>query len=542
MLRRFSQIGFSLVLSVLLLAVPALAAGLDQEVELDIPAQSLEFALLKLSEQSGVQIQMASSDVPELQVAALSGRMPVSRALAALLNRTGLSYQIVGESTVAIYRDRGAGTTRKLRTDTLMASNAPAALPASPSTAREGAMALEEVVVTAQKREEKMQDVPISITAFSGEQIENRGMNSLADLNALAPNVMFRQSPGARLISVVSIRGSAMGQPAIWVDPPVGLYLNGIYLGKSQGSVFDIVDIERVEVLRGPQGTLFGRNTEGGAINFITRKPSGELSGKVGVEFGNFDHKVAKFNVDLPRFGIASVSLGARKEERDGWAKNLAGPDLGAIDSEAARASVKLDFSDDFNAIYDFDYSNIDNTPVPVTLYALDGWRGTFPSIFGAAFGTAIQNALAPYVTTKRPETVTVSGPGPLFERGKTDAHALTLTWQASDQDELKYVFARRSLFFTSSNDQDSSPVDLVTLAPGVSRSIVAYNNRVTDYEQDSHELQWGGNRGRLQHVLGLYYFKDDGETSGNQDFALFGAPQQRADYASGTRAWALFG
>jgi iron complex outermembrane recepter protein len=136
---------------------------------------------------------------------------------------------------------------------------------------------LEEVTITAQKRSENLQDVPLSVTAIGAEQLEARGIESLRGLNAIAPNVMFRSNPGAKLISTVGIRGSVTGQPAIWVDAAVGLYLNGIYLGKSQGAVFDVVDIERVEVLRGPQGTLFGRNTEGGAINFITRAPSRRL-------------------------------------------------------------------------------------------------------------------------------------------------------------------------------------------------------------------------------------------------------------------------
>lgn len=401
---------------------------------------------------------------------------------------------------------------------------------------------LQEVVVTAQKREENLQDVPISITAVSGEQLQHRSIDGLAGLNAIAPNVMFRESPGAALISRVSIRGSFPGQVAIYGEPSVGLYLNGVYLGKSQGSVFDIVDIERVEVLRGPQGTLFGRNTEGGAINFITRQPSGEFRGSAGVEFGNFDHRAVKANLDLPRFGIASVSLGVRKQERDGWMENLGGPDLGAQDREAVRASLKLDFADSFNAVYDFDYSNIDNTPVPITLYALDGWRGTFPALFGPALGTAIQNALAPYVTTGRPETlnVTGAGPNPLYERSKSNAHALALIWQASDQDELKYIFAKRSMHFADQHDLDGTPLDSITLGPVV-WGLRAHSSRSSHYEQDSHELQWVGSRGRFQHVLGLYYFTDDGETEGAQDFSLFGNPQQRADYALGTRAKAIY-
>ncbi|MGD9598234.1 MAG: TonB-dependent receptor [Steroidobacteraceae bacterium] len=417
-------------------------------------------------------------------------------------------------------------------------------------------MTLQEVVVTAQKREEKLQDVPISITAVSSEQLEQRGVDSLAGLNSIAPNVMVRQSPGSKLISVVSIRGSVAGQPAIWFDPPVGLYLNGVYLGKSQGSVFDVVDIERVEVLRGPQGTLFGRNTEGGAINFITRQPSGEFRGKFGIEVGNFDRRVTKLNLDLPRFGIASASLGARKEERDGWAKNLTGPDMGAIDSEAARASLKLDFSDRFAATYDFDYSRSRNTPSPTTLLATNGWGGTFPSMLGPAFApvfgpaaalqltTAIENAIVPYLTSSRPDTVSTNG-GPIAEAGKTNAHSLTLDWQVGDRDQLKYIGARRLMRYGDRQDIDGTP--LAAIPTGLAApfpafwGMSAYYQRTTEYEQDSHELQWVGDRDRFNYVVGLYYFKDDGQTTGAQSFTLFGQPPQSQSYATSTRSKAVF-
>ena len=399
---------------------------------------------------------------------------------------------------------------------------------------------LEEVIVTAQKREEKLQDVPISITAIGSQELEERGVNSLAGLNAIAPNVSFRPSAGTKLISDVSIRGSASGGPAIWRDPSTGLYLNGVYLGKAMGSVFNVVDIERVEVLRGPQGTLFGRNTEGGAINIITRKPSGEFRGSAGVEFGNFDHRAAKFSVDLPRFGIASISLAARKEERDGWAKNLTGPDMGAVDDEAARASVKLDFTDGFDALYEFDYSKADNTPPVSSLYSLRGWRGTFPMIFGDFLGGAIENAIAPYVRTDRPGTVSTNG-GSIWERAKNTAHALTLSYQVGDQDELKYIFARRDFDYNDSQDIDGTPLTAVTAGP-VTWGLSAFYNRKTEYEQDTHELQWVGNRDRFNYVLGLYYLKDDGVNRGAQSFSIFGNAPERADYATGTRAKAIFG
>ena len=403
---------------------------------------------------------------------------------------------------------------------------------------------LEEVTITAQKRAENLQEVPLSVTAISTEQLETRGIESITGLNAIAPNVMFRGNPGNKLISTVGIRGSVTGQPAIWVDASVGLYLNGVYLGKSQGSVFDVVDLERVEVLRGPQGTLFGRNTEGGAINFITRAPSGEFGGKASVEFGDYNRKVGRLMVDLPKFGIASASIGLRKEQQDGWAKNLTGPDLGAVDSEAARVAVDLEFSDDLKVGYSFDYSKADNTPTVSSLYALSGWGGTFPSVFGAGIGGAIVRGATPYVVTQRPTTVSTNG-GPIWERGRTSAHSLTVDYQLSENQQLKYIFADRKMKFGDSQDIDGMP--LASVATGfpapfpAAWGMSAYYNRNTEYQQRSHELQWTGSAGSLKWVAGLYHFTDDGTTRGSQLFTLFGQGPQQSNYSVNTTAKAAF-
>ena len=317
------------------------------------------------------------------------------------------------------------------------------------ANAQEGQrVALEEVIVTAQKRAENLQEVPLSISAIGAQELDNRGIESLGDLNAVAPNVMIRENPGARLISTLSIRGSGQGQPAIWVDAPVGLYLNGIYLGKTQGSIFDVVDIERLEVLRGPQGTLFGRNTEGGAVNFVTRRPSGEMSGSARIELGNYDRQVARLQMDLPKMGDTSVAFALRREQADGWANNLTGPDLGSNDNQAFRTSIMWEPSDKLTAVYDFDYTHTDQTPTVTSLFAVDGWGGTFPSIFNQAFprelapgvvanlsvplGTDIQNAILPYVTTSRPKTGSTNvapGQREVYEYSRGRSHALTLEY-----------------------------------------------------------------------------------------------------------------
>ncbi|MFT5482016.1 MAG: iron complex outermembrane receptor protein [Halieaceae bacterium] len=405
--------------------------------------------------------------------------------------------------------------------------------------------ALEEVIVTAQKRAENLQTVPLAITALSSDELDIRNITSMADLNGVAPNVMMRENPGARLISTVAIRGSAIGQPAIWLDSPVGLYLNGIYLGKTQGSVFDVVDIERVEVLRGPQGTLFGRNTEGGAINFITRRPSGEFSGSALGEIGNFDRRVGRLQVDLPQMGMMSASLGARKERADGWAENSTGPDLASSNNEALRASIMLEPTDNFTAVYDFDYSSIDQTPVPTSLLAVNGWGGTFPSIFGAFLGGAIESAAQPFVTTSRPDKVSTNlalgQQGPL-EKSRTRAHSLTLEYALSENDQLKYIGSHRTMAFTDSQDIDGMPLASIEAAPGFIWGMAANYNRATDYDQSSHEFQWIADRDNLNWVLGAYYFEDEGETNGSQLFTLFGLGPKQVNYGADTEAWAVFG
>ena len=145
---------------------------------------------------------------------------------------------------------------------------------------------LEQVVVTVQRRKEKLQDVPVAATAIGAADLELRGIGNIADLSALAPNLLVLHTPGNASASQIAIRGSVTSNPALFWETTVGMYVDGVFMGKSQGSIFDLVDLERVEVLRGPQGTLYGRNTLAGAVNMITRKPSGELGGQASIDLG----------------------------------------------------------------------------------------------------------------------------------------------------------------------------------------------------------------------------------------------------------------
>ena len=407
--------------------------------------------------------------------------------------------------------------------------------------------ALEEVIVTAQRREEKLQEVPLAISAISSDELQSRGIQSNLDLSAAAPNLFTRANPGAAGIATIGIRGSISGQPAIWVDPPVGMYLDGVYLGKAQGGVMEVVDIERVEVLRGPQGTLFGRNTEGGAINFVSRQPSGEFGGRAEIEGGEYNRWVGRLLMDLPRWGILSASLAARKEVMDGWAENQTGPeDMGELDREAYRAALRFDFTDDFSLTYSYDHSKTDDTPTVTSLFALSGWAGTFPSIFGPVLGSAIEGAMAPYVTTSRPDKVSTPPDFQLWETSKSNSNTVVLDWQATDTENFKYIFSDRSMEYSDQQSINGTPLTSITVLPGTPFAFPwgmgAVYNRITDYDQTSHELQWLGSHGKVNYVLGLYYFEDDGETVDPQNFSMFGQAPLVVRYTADTEAEAIFG
>ena len=184
---------------------------------------------------------------------------------------------------------------------------------------------LEEVVVTAQKREESLQDAPIAITAITESTIDDLDIANVVDLAGMAPNVHIINTPSNNTAATIAMRGGTTINPAITWEPTVGMYLDGVYLGKGQGSIFDVADLERVEILRGPQGTLYGRNTLGGAINLISKKPSGAgTSAKV--TLGNYGLKQAQLIADYEVGENIFTKVVLNNKKRGGYVNNAASP------------------------------------------------------------------------------------------------------------------------------------------------------------------------------------------------------------------------
>jgi iron complex outermembrane receptor protein len=416
------------------------------------------------------------------------------------------------------------------------------------------------VEVTAQKRKEKIKDVPLAITAISGSALEDRGMEGPAALSGVIPNLQMSQAPVSSLIASIGMRGITSGQPSIWADPSVGLYVDGVFVGKNMGALFDVIDIARVEALRGPQGTLFGRNTEAGAINFVTRKPTGVFGGNLGLELGSRSKQVGRLSMDLPKMGILSASIGARSEKQDGSISNPNGEAWGSKDRQAGRVALRLEPTKDLTIDYAYDQSKIDETPPAGSLTSSRGYGSLYPlttQIGGTNY--AFQNAgclafnppgtcvfptpgIGPAMRNTGAESASyptsVSGStqyGPQYQRLDLTGHSLTAEYRLSPSTTLRYIGSTRDMAYSDHADYDGTAL------------LIFEGLRTTDYSSQSHELQLIGGSAGLRYVAGAYLFKDDGTSLQRQAGGLLTFhPQvpgyQMANFNVGTDAKALYG
>lgn len=256
---------------------------------------------------------------------------------------------------------------------------------------------LDEIVVTAQKREENLQKAPLAITAISAAQLELRGLNQVKDLSSIAPNVSVVGATTNATASVVSIRGiPSAADETQGYDSPIGIYLDGVYIARSSASTFEVADVERVEVLRGPQGTLFGRNTTGGAINFITKKPSADTNLKVSLSGGNYGMSSGKVILNTGDIGALRMSLGYYHHHRDGVVDNLLVPknvDPGADTTDSFRFAATIGAGTNFEVTNIVDYTNVRATAYVMQLAAVgDGTFRPNVTLNGNTF-TAVQPA-----------------------------------------------------------------------------------------------------------------------------------------------------
>ena len=400
---------------------------------------------------------------------------------------------------------------------------------------------LEEVVVTAQKKEENLQDTPIAITAITESTIDDLDLANIVDLANLAPNVHIINTPSNNTAATIAIRGGSTTNPAITWEPTVGMYLDGVYLGKGQGSIFDVVDLERVEILRGPQGTLYGRNTLGGAINLISKKPSGEgMSTKL--TLGNYGLRQAQFINDFSLAGNGFVKIVLNEKRRGGYVSMAASPyqaaqgvvptsvssndRLNTIDSSGYKITYLFE-GEKSSFSFTADKTSQDNVPPFAQLiYAIPNWSDAF-GLGASPLAGGLRVA-----------------PIELFQNSKRQAYASndTLTRELSDVSgtsmqytrdlsfgTLKAIWSKRETDWYDRLDLDGGPFNIAETA------------RDTDYEAETFELQLVGSTDNMDYVIGYYSLEDDAYTANPQSY-FFGRSFFQQNYSGSGESEAIFG
>lgn len=394
-------------------------------------------------------------------------------------------------------------------------------------------LVLEEIVVTAQRRQTMLQDTPIAVTAFNTEKIADLGIYDVSDIGGLAPNTNIQKQPSSNSNMSIYIRGVGSGETSLMVDPKTSFYLDGVYMSKTVGAVFDIVDLESVEVLRGPQGTLFGRNSTGGALNVTTVKPTGELGLKVEGNFGNDGYQRTALSLDLPRIGMMSAKISGMTMEYDGWAENdFPGGerDLGSEDNEAYRIALRFEPTDSLTIDYVYDRTNNKGVPTPfqVTKVKDSIYNGFTTTPFPYTFlGGKLYQDMAATVgdPDKRRENYTLDAVTDewLDVKGNT----LTVAWEF-DSFLLKYIFADRD---TNSGyggtDLDGGAYTARDLLYGGGMEVPTPGFHATIdngyIELTTNELQLIGDAfdDRLQYTVGYYQYREEIYQSNPQTFSL---------------------
>ncbi|HEY8352879.1 MAG TPA: TonB-dependent receptor plug domain-containing protein, partial [Sphingomonadales bacterium] len=220
---------------------------------------------------------------------------------------------------------------------------------AAPAATEDAAVwrGIEDIVVTAQRRQETVQSVPIAVSAFSNDQLMRQGISNTLDLGRFVPNLITMNNTGAGTANAFYLRGLGNTESIPTFDPPVGTYVDDIYLSRQNANNINLFDVERVEVLRGPQGTLFGRNTTGGAVNVIMRDPGEEFGGYAEVGYGRYDKMMVRGSFDVPFTEKFAIKLSGYWQDDDGYVKNVTtNQRLNDEDGWGVRLGVRADFAD----------------------------------------------------------------------------------------------------------------------------------------------------------------------------------------------------
>lgn len=362
---------------------------------------------------------------------------------------------------------------------------------------------LEEIIVTARKTEENLQEVPISVTAFNSADIEARGLADLEDIALNVPNVNFSRTNG---MAVISIRGFADDDPTPTSDPLVGVYIDGVYIARMQGALLEMVDAERVEVLKGPQGTLFGKNTVGGAISIISKKPRGEGDGYVKVTAGEDERVNFQGSYDFGITDDLSLIVSGLYKTRDCLLRRV--NDNACVDDEdvkLVRAHANYQAGEDvsasliLDATWDHSHSQVqgNNHVVPGDLFV-----GLFYGLDQAADPT-----LPPFNPVGTGEPYVAEGDTPTTDFIRSLGASLQLEWGVSDNLTVRTISAYRDHDSTAYVEFDAFRETVFQHEPFVTLSETFSQELILEGVAFDDRLSW---------LAGMYYFYEDAHQESN--------------------------
>ncbi|NJO32258.1 MAG: TonB-dependent receptor [Rhodospirillales bacterium] len=357
--------------------------------------------------------------------------------------------------------------------------------------------AIDDIVVTATRREERLQDVPVAVTALGAEQLEDLQINEASALMRVTPNMIVNDYGGRPSSSRIGMRGPFNTDAIVTVDNPVGLYLNGVYIARTAGGNLNFFDVQRVEALRGPQGTLFGRNTIGGAVNVVPVAPTDEFEGSLELGYGNYDAFEGGLVVNVPITDQAAFRLSYQHREHGGYrdsnAPGGAGQELDDLNQDYVRAQFRLDASPNWDILLSADYTNDENNGTALTVVEALGLGNFYvDTITGST--DSLTNWVDPYAEH--------TGAQAQYFNGHAWGVSGIITGDLGPA-TLRSITAFREYDESNASDAEGTPYSFVYTIPGSGR----------DGQQFSQELQLFGTAldGRFDWITGVYYFNEEG-------------------------------
>jgi len=370
----------------------------------------------------------------------------------------------------------------------------------------DNALVLTEVTVTAQRTSTSLQDVPISVTALSAEDIDRRQITNTLDVISKVPNLVGSNNVGLGSATAFFLRGVGQDESLSTSDPAIGTYVDGVYIARQINNNAFLYDMDRIEVLRGPQGTLYGRNTSGGAVKVITRKPEDELKGYIDLAYGDYDAYTGRAMINAPISDTLSLRLnGFVLGQDESYIKNLTTKEeIWAPEGSGARAQLRFRPNDDVDFTLAAEYADEEGTGLTGSDFARNTDRNLFTVVSGLRDQFAETDQTA----------VTLGG---TFKLGSVTVESIT-GWRDLNQRFL---------------------LDLSDAAP--SQYILPHKS---NHKQLSQEFLFSGEAGRVDWLAGIFYMDEKNRSDIGDELFLFGgavAANFRRDLRNANESYGIF-